>query len=66
MYRVTKFSLEHFLASRTLLWAEHVARMHKSSFPMRRVLTWIPEPPPPPLSPVPAPLIPCLALSAVE
>ena len=23
------FSLEHYLASRTLLWAEHVARMHK-------------------------------------
>jgi len=27
------FSLEHYLASRTLLWAGHVARMHKNRLP---------------------------------
>ena len=39
VYRITSeslqkrtgvFSLEHYLASRTLLWAGHVARMHKN------------------------------------
>ncbi len=29
------FSLEHYLASRELLWAGHVARMHKSHLPER-------------------------------
>ena len=38
------FSLEHYLASRTLLWAGHVARMHKSRLPKRLMLSWIPEP----------------------
>jgi hypothetical protein len=42
--RTVVFSLEQNLASRTLLWARHVARMHKSRLPKRLVLSWIPEP----------------------
>ncbi len=51
VYRITSeslqrragvFSLEHDLASRTLLWAGHVARMHKSRLPKRLMLSWIP------------------------
>jgi len=43
--RIVKvFSLEHYLASRTLLWAGHVARMPKSSLPKRLMLSWIREP----------------------
>ena len=34
------FSLEHCLASRSLLWAGHVARMHKSRLPKRLMLSW--------------------------
>ena len=53
IYRITSeslqkrtgvFSLEHYLASRTLLWAGHVARMHKNRLPKRLVLSWIPGP----------------------
>ena len=29
---------------RTLLWAGHVARMHKNRLPKRLMLSWIPEP----------------------
>jgi hypothetical protein len=51
VYRITSeslqkrtgvFSLEHYLASRTLLWAGHVARMHKNRLPKRLMLSWIP------------------------
>ena len=43
--RTGVFSLEHYLASRTLLWAGHVAaRIHKNRLPKRLVLSWIPEP----------------------
>ena len=38
------FSLEHYLASRTLLWAGDVARMHKNRLPKHLMLSWIPEP----------------------
>ncbi len=53
VYRITSeslqkrtgvFSLEHYLASRTLLWAGHVARTHKNRLPKRLMLSWIPEP----------------------
>jgi hypothetical protein len=33
--RTGVFSLEHYLASRTLLWAWHVARMPKNCLPKR-------------------------------
>ena len=48
VYRITSeslqkrtgiFSLEHYLASRTLLWAGHVARMHKNRLPKRLMLS---------------------------
>ena len=42
--RTGVFSLEHYLASSTLLWAGHVARMHKNRLPKRLMLSWIPEP----------------------
>ena len=42
--RTGVFSLEHYLASGTLLWAGHVARMHKNRLPKRLMLSWIPEP----------------------
>ena len=42
--RTGVFSFEHFLASRTLLWAGHVARMPKSRSPKRLMLSWVPEP----------------------
>ena len=35
------FSIEYYLASRTLLWAGHVARMPKSRLPKRLVLSWV-------------------------
>ena len=38
------FSLEHYLASRTLLWAGHVVRMPKSLSLKRLMLSWVPEP----------------------
>ncbi len=38
--RIGVFSLEHFLASRALLWA----RMHKSRLPKRLMRSWIAEP----------------------
>ena len=38
------FSLEHYLASRTFLWAGHVARMPKSRSPKRPMLPWVSEP----------------------
>ena len=42
--RTGVFSLEHYLASRTLLWAGHVARMPKNRLPKRLMLSWIREP----------------------
>ncbi len=36
--------LEHYLASRSLLRASHVARIHKNRLPKRLVLSWIAEP----------------------
>ena len=42
--RTGVFSLEHYLASRMLLWAGHVARMPKNRLPKRLVLSWIREP----------------------
>jgi hypothetical protein len=36
--RTGVFSLEHYLASRTILWAGHVARMPKSRSPKRLIL----------------------------
>jgi hypothetical protein len=36
--RTGVFSLEHYLASRTMLWAGHVAHMPKNRLPMRLVL----------------------------
>ena len=42
--RTGVFSFEHYLASRTLLWAGHMARMHKNRLPKRLMLSWIPEP----------------------
>ncbi len=40
--RTGAFSLEHFLANRTLLWAGHVARMHNNRLPKCLMLSWIP------------------------
>ena len=42
--RTGVFSLEHYLASRTLLWAGHVARMPKNRLLKRLMLSWIREP----------------------
>jgi len=40
----TYFELEHYLASRTLLWVGHVARMPKSRLPKRLMLSWVRAP----------------------
>ena len=37
-------SLENYLASRTVLWAGHVARMSKNRLPRRLMPPWIREP----------------------
>jgi len=42
--RTGVFSVEYYLASRTLLWAGHVARMPKSRLPKRLMLSWVHEP----------------------
>jgi hypothetical protein len=42
--RTGVFDLQHYVASRTLLWAGHVARMPKSRLPKRPVLPWVQEP----------------------
>jgi hypothetical protein len=42
--RTGVFSLEHYLASRTLPWAGHVARMSKNRLPKRLVLSLTREP----------------------
>ena len=42
--RTGVFLFEHYLASRTLLWSGHVARMPKDRLPKRLVLSWIREP----------------------
>jgi len=42
--RVGVFSVEYYLASRTLLWAGHVERMPKSRLPRRPILSWVHEP----------------------
>jgi hypothetical protein len=53
VYRITSvifqkrtgvFSIKHCFASRTLLWAGHVARMPKSRSPKRLMLPWVLEP----------------------
>jgi len=42
--RTGVFSIEYYLASRTLLWAGHVARMPKSRLPQMLTLSWVHEP----------------------
>ena len=42
--RTGVFELEHYLASTTLRWAGHVARMPKSRLPKRLMLSWVQEP----------------------
>jgi hypothetical protein len=42
--RTGVFSLEHYLTSRTFLWASHVTRMPKSRSPKRPVLSWVMKP----------------------
>eukprot|EP00614_Pseudopedinella_elastica_P038334 CAMPEP_0181268260 /NCGR_PEP_ID=MMETSP1097-20121128/5410_1 /TAXON_ID=35684 /ORGANISM="Pseudopedinella elastica, Strain CCMP716" /LENGTH=269 /DNA_ID=CAMNT_0023367885 /DNA_START=133 /DNA_END=939 /DNA_ORIENTATION=- len=42
--RTGVFELQHYLASRTLLWAGHVARMPKSRLPKRLLLSWVRTP----------------------
>jgi len=42
--RTGVFSIEYYLASRTLLWAVHVARMPRSRLPERLMLSWVHEP----------------------
>jgi len=42
--RTGVFPIEYYLASRTLLWAGHVARMPKSRLPKRLMLSWVREP----------------------
>ena len=38
------FELQHYLASRTLLWAGHIARMPKSRLPKLFLLSWVRTP----------------------
>ena len=42
--RTGVFEVEHYLASRTLLWAGHVARMAKTRLPKRIMLSWVRAP----------------------
>ena len=42
--RTGVFELQHYLASRTLLWAGHVARMPKSRLPKRLLLSRVRTP----------------------
>ena len=42
--RTGVFPIEYYLASRTLLWAGHVARMPKSRLPKRLMLSLVHEP----------------------
>ena len=42
--RTGVFEVEHYLASRTLLWAGHVARMAKIRLPKRIMLSWVRAP----------------------
>jgi hypothetical protein len=42
--RTGVFSLEHYLASRTLLWAGFVTRMPNSRSPKRLMLPWVMKP----------------------
>ena len=42
--RAGVFELEHYLASTTLRWAGHVARMPKSRLPKRLMLSWVQQP----------------------
>ena len=42
--RTGVFEVEHYLASRTLLWAGHVARMAKTRLPKRIMLPWVRAP----------------------
>jgi hypothetical protein len=42
--RTGVFSLEHYLTSRTLLRAGHVARIPNSRSPKRLMLSWVLEP----------------------
>ena len=42
--RTGVFDLLHYVASRTLLWAGHVARMPKNRLPKRLMLSWVRQP----------------------
>ena len=42
--RTDVFSIEYYLASRTLLWAGPVARMPENRLPKRVMLSWVHEP----------------------
>ena len=42
--RTGVFSIDYYLASRTLLWAGHLARMPKSRLPERLMPSWVHEP----------------------
>ena len=39
--RTGVFELEHYLASTTLRWAGHVARILKSRLPKRLMVSWV-------------------------
>jgi hypothetical protein len=41
--RTGVFDLQHYVSSLTLLWAGYVARVPKSRFPKRLMLSWVPE-----------------------
>ena len=43
-HRTGLFEIQHYLASRTLLWAGHVARMPKHRLPKRLMLSWVSTP----------------------
>jgi hypothetical protein len=42
--RTGVYDIQHYVASRTLMWAGHVARMPKSRLPKRIMLSWVQEP----------------------
>ena len=42
--RTRVFEIQHYIASRTLLWAGHIARMPKSRLSKRLLLSWVRRP----------------------